>query len=127
MIVTEVSGKKIMEWKSEKAVFEDYALPILPVIVAPEIQYVLTKSKLYALKDRNVLWEINSEDNDFSNATALKDNSILVVKHNLLIYYTSDGNKKFELKFDEPIISAPVLDDSGQIYVITNNKIHAIH
>lgn len=127
MIVTEVSGKKIMEWNSEKAVFEDYALPILPVIVAPEFQYVLTKSKLYALKDGNVLWEINSEDNDLSNATALKDNSILVVKHNLLMYYTSDGNKKFELKFDEPILSAPVLDESGQIYVITNNKIHAIH
>lgn len=126
MIETEISGKKIVEWNSGNAVFEDYALPILPVIVAPEIQYILTKSKLFAIKDGNVLWEINSEENDFSNATALNDNSILVVKNNLLLHYTSEGNKKFELKFDEPIISAPALDESGQIYVITNNKIHAI-
>lgn len=124
--VTDIKGNLLWEWKSAKGDFPNYYNPILPTIITPEIQYILTRKKLVAVSSGNKMWEIDSGYLNFSNATALNDNSILVVMGSNLLHLDSNGKEIFKLDLKENLVTAPVVDESGQIYVASNENIYAI-
>ena len=124
--VTDTKGELLWEWKSGQADFSNFATPILPTIAAPEIQYLITLKKLFAFKSGKKIWEIESDNVNFSNATALNDNTILVIMGSTLIQFNSEGKEIFKLDFGENIVTAPVIDENGQIYVASNENIFAV-
>ena len=124
--VTDLKGDTRWEWKSKQAEFPRHAIPILPTIVGPAIQYILTAKKLYAFQSAKNTWEKESGDLDFVNATALSDNSILVVLDKKLVHFNSEGSILFQLNLGEHLVTAPVVDEDGQIYIASMEKIYAI-
>jgi outer membrane protein assembly factor BamB len=124
--VTGLNGELLWEWKSEEVDFSNFAIPILPAIVAPDIQFIITPKKLFAFQLGKKIWEIESDNLNFSNATALNDNTILVIKGSVLIHYNSEGKEIFNLEMGENIITAPVVDENGRIFIASNENLYCI-
>lgn len=124
--VTDIKGNLIWQWASDEADFDRYAYPIQPAIVSPDICFILTHKKLYALRKGNLLWEIDSDNVDFSFATAVAGSSVIVAKGSEILLINSKGKIEFQLDIEEKIVTAPVVDENGNIYVAGEDHLYCI-
>jgi len=77
------------------------------------------------VKDGNLLWSFEAKEGNFASGTALADGSILIVEGNKLHRLDAQGNSLFVVSVDEPIVTPPVVDISGQIYVASKETLYA--
>jgi outer membrane protein assembly factor BamB len=61
-----------------------------------------------------------------AHGTALGDGSILVVGNRTLFLVEADGRKRFQRQLPSVIVSPPVVDAEGNIYVATATQLHKI-
>lgn len=126
LVKTDLTGKEVWNWNSEPADFESQAIPIFPVIAGQINKYILTSKKFFAIKDGQTYWEVKSTESDFIFATALNDDSILLVKDRLLLFISAEGKEIFHVDFDEKIVTAPVVDENGRIFVAGCENLYCI-
>jgi hypothetical protein len=127
LISTDTQGNENWFWQSKKFFFENESVPITPPVISNNLTFVLTQKNLFAIKGSKSEWEFNAEDGNFSFATALDNDTILLVKGNQLYYLNSQGEVVFNRKFEDDILAAPVVDEDGIIYLVTNKMLFAIH
>ena len=61
-----------------------------------------------------------------AHGTSLGDGSILVVGNRTLFLVEADGRKRFQCQLPSAIVSPPVVDSEGNIYVATATQLHKI-
>lgn len=127
LVVTDLKGDEKWRWESVRYPRLKQDPPVAPPIITPDRAFLLSQKNLVALQNGKKLWEFVAETDKFSAATALGDNSILVVEGNKLHRLNAQGESLFEVTVDEPIVTFPVVDENGNIYVASSEKLYAIH
>jgi hypothetical protein len=102
------------------------AQPIAPPIVSDEHIYILTSSMLIAIKDGAVDWTFKPLRGNLQYATALSDGTILVAATDIVYHLNQAGEYYFETVLDEPIVTPPVVDGNGRVYVASRDTLYAI-
>lgn len=125
LVVTDLNGNILWNWESDEFSFSREASPLLPAVIAKDVNYILTPKKLFAVKEGKLLWHFNSELDDFTFVTATAEN-IILTSGNYISLLDLSGKKLWQLKVDEPITSAPVIDETGKIYTACKTKLYSI-
>jgi outer membrane protein assembly factor BamB len=121
---TDFEGNQLWRWSAQTA-GPGLGRPIVPPIIAPEAIYILTPAYLFALKVGEPLWNHFSPASIFKQATALEDGTVLISAAKGLYRIAPDGSLVFELELEDPLVTAPVIDDQGRIYAASEEKLYA--
>ncbi len=121
---TDMAGNEAWRWKTSGSGAR-LDNPIIPPIITPEAVYILTTANLYALKEGELLWKHFSPTSVFRQATALEDSAVLISAMKGLYKLAPDSSLVFELELEEPLVTAPVIDDQGRIYVASEAVLYA--
>ncbi|MEE9443239.1 MAG: PQQ-binding-like beta-propeller repeat protein [candidate division Zixibacteria bacterium] len=100
--------------------------PIAPPILSDEHVFILTSSMLIAIKDGAVDWTFKPLRGNLLFGTALSDGSILVASTDMVYHLNEAGEYYFETVIDEPIVTPPVVDGNGQVFVASRDTLYAI-
>lgn len=108
---------------------EEKWLPHPPAIGANGRLYVLTNQKIRAFDQKDLVWSysLKSSSTEMSFVTVLSDNSILVANEKDLVFLDETGKKIWNMTFDEEILSSPVVDENGNIFIATVTKVFRIN
>jgi len=129
---TSPDGKPVWQWCSG----DDFDLhiirtvPIAPPVVTPEFVYLLTPRNLIAIRrDKStefVQYNFESLRGEFYACTALEDGVVLLTTRDTITQLNEKGEVMFDYLFDEPIVTPPVVDSMGRVYVAGREMLHAI-
>ncbi len=128
IVATAANGKIEWRWCSgdEFNLTLARSNPVAPPIVTPERVYILTPRNIIALQKDIMLWNFESVRGEFYACTALSDDTILVTTRDTIYRLNGLGEIMFDLVFDEPIVTPPVIDSAGRVYVAGRETLHAI-
>lgn len=127
LAVTDLKGEMKWRWESERRPQLKQDEPVAPPIITPDRAYLLSQKNLCAIKDGKLLWSFEAKDDNFTHGTALADNSVLVTAGKKLYRVGADGNSLFEVSVEEALVTPPVIDEDGNIYVASSETLYAIH
>jgi hypothetical protein len=117
------SGTEIWRWVDSEGT--DQWIEGQPPVWAPNgMLYVLADKRLIAFRNGKLSWQTESRDAPFRRATSLCDGSVLATMGSKLIHLSTKGKKRVSVEVDGEIITAPVVDSSGHVYLAT--KTHLI-
>lgn len=88
--------------------------------------YALTEKRVLAFKNGKVAWQYETRDAPLKRGTSLADGSILVTAGKKLLRVGADGKVKFAVDMDGEILTSPVVDAAGHIYVATKTHLMRI-
>ena len=97
------------------------------ISVQPPIQagggrvYVLSEQKVLALENGKLIWTYAAEG--LRHGTVLEDRSLLITAGKSLQHVGSNGAKIFSINTADDILSPPVVDAEGHIYVATSKQV----
>ncbi len=124
-------GKILWNWKQElkPGTNTETWRPHLPAIGNSGRVYALTNENILAFDGGIKTWNfsLKTNDDDLCFVTVLADNSILATSGKNLFFIDKVGKKIWDLTLDQPIFSAPVADEDGNIYVATEKQIVSVH
>lgn len=111
---------EMWRWKSELEQ-DDSWLAHPPVVGAKGTIYALTTTKLHALENGKLLWqfEVPTAKDEMSFITALADESLLLANGKVLHRIDKSGKHLWKLALPSEILSSPVVDEKGNIFVST--------
>lgn len=121
---TDLEGRVLWRWQLGSA----NALrgtPVAPPIVAQETMYVLTSSVLCAVRGGTQRWFYETGTGGFKYATALADGSVVITSAAGLHRVDAAGSEVFGVEFEEPLVTPPLADDQGRIYVASKEALYA--
>jgi hypothetical protein len=122
VVATDLEGKEQWRWSFVNA---DTA-PLTWPVVTPDTVFLLTDSALLALRGGILLWRYEPEGAHFTFATALGDGSVLATDGPLLHRVGVDGSPMFSLDFEDSLVTPPIIDELGRIYVAGKEMLYAI-
>lgn len=100
--------------------------PIAPPIISDDHIFILTSSMLIAINNGGVDWTFKPLRGNLQFATALSDGTVLTVAEDMVYHLNQAGEYFFETVVDEPIVTPPVVDGSGRVYVAGRDTLYAI-
>lgn len=127
LAATDLNGTEKWKWQSGIHLGPDRSRPVAPPIVTPERIYLLTKKYLFAVKNGRLLWKFEAKEGNFTSGTALADGTVLIAEGNKLHRVDSQGNSLFKVVMGKTIVTYPVIDEEGNIYVASSDTLYAIH
>lgn len=127
LVVSDLKGEMKWRWDSERRPRLKQDEPVAPPIITLDRAYLLSRNNLYAVKEGKLLWSFEAKEDKFTAGTALADNSVLVTAGKKLYRVGADGKGLFELSVEETIVTSPVIDEDGHIYVASSETLYAIH
>jgi len=117
-----LDGTEKWRWTAGPASKEQmYKQP--PVIGLDGLTHVPVGRTLKTIRDGELIREFTVKDNIIDYCTALADGSVLIAAKNTLYRADADGNKIFGLLFDHDIVTPPVADAQGHIYIATDYEL----
>jgi len=126
LAVTDLDGEPIHQWNSEKITNLHRCNPIIPTIVTPDRLYVVTPRNLLAIRDNQLEWNFESPRGEFRECTALADGTVLATTWDTLYRLNDKGQIMFDEILDEPLVTPPVVDEKGLIYVAGAETLYAL-
>ena len=81
--------------------------------------YALTSNRVLAIEQGRLLWEYQVKQGPAKHGSSLADGSVLVTAGRTLVHVDPSGNERFSVSVDKDILSMPVADAAGDIYVAT--------
>jgi len=85
--------------------------------------YALTDKRVLALKDGKVLWQYRPRSGVVRNGSSLPDGSLLVAVGETLMHLGTDGKVLHQVALGEEILSPPVVDADGSVYITTKAQL----
>ncbi|MBT8439513.1 MAG: hypothetical protein KJO91_07275 [Gammaproteobacteria bacterium] len=122
LTVTDLSGKEIWQFITDLRPAD----MTMPPIVGSDHVYLLHRKMLTAISNGIRQWTFKAKTEEFRSATALSDGTILVVEGNILYRLESNGEILFQVELPEKLITPPVLDAAGNIYVAGRKTVFSI-
>ena len=127
LAATDSNGDKKWRWQAGLRLGPERSKPVAPPIVTPDRVFLLTKKNLFVVKDGRLLWSFEAKEANFTSGTALADGSILIAEGNTLHRLNAQGNSLFQASINEVIVTPPVIDGEGNIYVASPETLYAFH
>lgn len=90
-----------------------------PIRSVSQRVYALTGGRVLAIEQGKLLWQYQVKDEILRHGSSLADGSLLVTVGKTLIHLDSAGNELFSASLDDEILTPPVVDAEGNIYVAT--------
>lgn len=108
---------------------EDAWLAHPPAVGPSGKVYVLTTSRLLALENGKLNWqhEVKTAKDEMSFITVLSDDSLLLASGKGLSYFSSNGKLRWRVEAPGEILSSPVADENGNIFVATATELIRIN
>jgi outer membrane protein assembly factor BamB len=129
-------GKKVLlavdaagaeKWRFVDEAAADTWAPGQPPIGAASGRLVaLTSHRVLAFDAGKLAWQIDLQPEAPRRATMLKDGSLLVTSGPTLRKIDASGAKRFALTLPAEIVTSPVVDAAGTIYVATASQLFSI-
>jgi hypothetical protein len=123
-VATDLLGNELWRWKLT-SVDQVQGTPVAPLIIAGETAYLLNSTSLYALRGGEQVWSYEPMKSGFRNATGLPDGSVVIAAATGLFRIDATGLELFALEFEETLVTPPVIDDQGRIYVASKETLYA--
>ncbi len=118
--VSDFDGK--LEWRHPHGLA---GRAVAPPLIGKELVWLVTSDGVYAFKQHKLVWKYESIHTSLTFATAVADDTIYLCGIDRLIKLDGDGLVEFDLKFQEPLSSPPVVDAAGQLYVAGKGMVYA--
>lgn len=96
---------------------------IPPIVGAEGVVYVVLGSSVLGIKDGRLVREFEVKDAQVKGCSALADGSLLVAAGRILVLVDERGGERFRLDLGEEILTPPVVDLEGRIYVGLSNTV----
>lgn len=90
-----------------------------PVVGLDGLIHVPAGRTLKTIKDGKLIREFTIEERTIDHGTALADGSVLITAKNTLYRADASGKKIYGLLFDHDIVTPPVVDAQGHVYIAT--------
>ena len=116
------NSKKKDQWRWESDPKNTEAWVAHPPAVGPSGKvYALTTSRLIALENGKLLWQnpVQTAKDEMSFISILADESLLLANGKVLSFLSPDGKLKWKVEVASEILSSPVVDEVGNIFVTT--------
>ena len=85
--------------------------------------YAITDKKIIALMDGKILWQYEPKAGEVRNGSSLPDGSLLVASGETLLHLGTDGNLIGQLAVGQALLSPPVADADGHVYMTTKTHL----
>lgn len=126
LVAVDLEGKELWRWTGGSV--DGYPKTGQPPIVAPDgVIHVPYGRNLIAVKNGQVVRSFEIEKQLINYGTALADGSVLIAADDALFLVKADGTMAYGLSFDTRIMTPPVADISGAVYVATADKLIRIN
>ncbi len=146
LVAVAASGKVLWRW-ADPADADRWAPQQPPVRAAGERVYALTEGRVLAFEKGQLLWVFDARDaalrhgarvddgsfevkdgrllarGSLRHASALSDGSLLVTGNRTLRHLSPAGRVLFQITVDEDILSPPVVDGDGHIYIASATRL----
>ncbi len=120
-----VDGEEL--WRYSGIPYHGYTTYLKPPILGPDSSvHVVAGFHLTTIKDGQLVRRFSTEKGEISFGTALADGSILLVAGMTLLQVDSEGKVILEVSFEEVLLTPPVVDQEGKIYVASAQKLYKI-
>ena len=126
LAVTDFNGETVHQWNSEGITTLHRRNPIAPAVITPERTYLVTPRNLLAISDNKLAWNFESPRGEFRACTALADGTVLATTWDTLYRLNDRGEIMFDEILDEPLVTPPVVDEKGMIYVAGAETLYAL-
>jgi hypothetical protein len=118
MLALSLAGEEKWRWSDIET--PDRWVPAQPPIHSGNQRvYALSDSRVLAIEQGNLLWQYKVKNGIAKRGSSLADGSLLVSAGKTLIHLDSTGNERFLVSLDNEILTPPVVDADGNIYVAT--------
>jgi hypothetical protein len=126
MVCTSLEGEEKWRWEdTSKLVGWIKKQP--PVRWGSKRVYALTDRSILAIEEGKLIWSYDEFIAAPRNASSLSDGSVLITAGKTLTLLNSLGKLIFDVSLEEDILSPPIVDAEGNIYVATDKKLYKIN
>jgi hypothetical protein len=94
-----------------------------PIRAGKRRVYALTEKRVLAVEKGRLLWQHDAEDGTVRRGSSLEDGSVLVTAGKNLLHLNAKGRLLFSVDVGDEILSPPVVDAQGSIYVATASEL----
>lgn len=126
LTVTDETGNVKWTWSPADSIHAGGSEPLMPALITPSGVFVVTRNSFYALINGSLDWSFAAVNHSLGPATALADGTVLLVEGDRLHRLDKKGKLLFELLFEEPLVTPPVIGGSGLIFVASKEKLFAV-
>ena len=123
-VATDLQGQP--RWRLDPAAARAVGAPVAPPLLVGARAWLLTSGTLLAVEGGQLLWRVDAGETTFRGATALGDGSVLVTSSEGVTKVDPAGTVEFVLPFEEPLLTPPVIDERGRIYVAGQEFLYAL-
>ncbi|MFH0727355.1 MAG: hypothetical protein V2B19_13585 [Pseudomonadota bacterium] len=127
LLALSAEGRELWRWTDKDHPDDPWARRQPPIQAWQGRIQVLTERWVLTLKEGKLLWAIETKGETIRHGSALADGSLLVTAGKTLSHIDVDGRKFFSVQLDKDILSPPVVDAEGNIYVATESHLVQIH
>ena len=100
--------------------------PTAPPVVAGLKTFLLTPGHVLAVEGEEMAWYFTPLRGLLRACTALTNGSVLVTTSDTVYYLNERGEIVFDVVVDELIVTPPVIDTAGKVYVASAETLYAI-
>jgi outer membrane protein assembly factor BamB len=115
------AGKEL--WRLDIKGDDQWVLWQPPIQAGDGRVYVLTDHRVLAIQNGALLWQYGSKDGEVHGGSSVPDGSVLVASGQVLMHLGTDGKVLERVAVGEEVLSAPVVDLEGFVYVMTKSQI----
>lgn len=115
---TSLTGEEKWRW-SDLNMSESWSEKQPPIARPGGIVHVFSSQSVLTFQDGILLWEYGLRDETPGHGAALADGSLLITIGNKLYRLSVDGEELFVVSLENEILTPPVVDAAGNIYVAT--------
>ncbi len=113
-----------IKWRWTGGPADSYPSNGQPPVLGPDGSiYVASGMTLVTVKDGRTVREFPIEKKIISFCTALADGSVLVTAEDAIFRVDAAGQLTFGLSFDHKILTPPVVDEGGNVYIALSDKL----
>ncbi len=114
------AGQKFWQWTDSDVT--DKWSPVQPPIQAKGGRvYALSEHKVIAIENGKLIWSYAADA--LRHGTVLEDRSLLITAGKSLQHIGANGEKIFSINTTDDILSPPVVDAEGHIYIATSKQV----
>jgi len=118
MLAMSLTGEEKWRWSDRKTP-DRWVTGQPPIRSGNRRVYGLTGGRILAIEQGKLLWQYEVKNGTIRHGSSLADGSLLVAAGKTLILLNLAGKERFLVSLDNEILTPPVVDADGNIYVAT--------
>ena len=122
LVCMSLVGQEKWRWV-DRGASDDWAADQPPVRGAGRRVFALTSRRVVAIEDGKLAWQYEFKDASPHSASSAADGSLLVTAGKSLVHLDPAGKPLFTLPLDQDILTPPVVDAQGGVYVATASRL----